>query len=147
MILPDRVAGEASLLVAVDDASTREVVRRKLHDNAVLGKNTNVVLTHLAADVGENLVPVLQLDAEHRIGQWFDYPALDLDCPVLLSHILRDPLFGVVVASASVTVTLDNSVTGTNRLLRGIRRGTDRSAARTTDQWYGKLLIRPNECE
>ena len=141
MILPDRVAGEASLLVAVDDASTREVVGRKLHDNAVLGKDTNVVLAHLSADVGENLVPVLQLDAEHRIGQRFDYPALDLDCPVLLSHILRDPLFGVVVASASVTVTLGNSGTGHEPRFEGIRHGTDRSAARTTDQWYGKLTV------
>src|ERR671921_3488 len=59
----------ARSLVAVDDPASGEVVRRELHHHAVLGEDPDVVLTHLAADVGEHLVPVAQLHAEHRIRQ------------------------------------------------------------------------------
>src|SRR5699024_8276880 len=37
-------------LVAVYDPPARQVVRRKLHDDLVLGKNTDIVLPHLATD-------------------------------------------------------------------------------------------------
>lgn len=80
-----------SLLVAVDDATAREVVGGKLHHDAIFREDANVVLTHLSADVGENFVAVLELNAEHCIGQRLDYSSLDLDGPVFLSHILRDP--------------------------------------------------------
>src|SRR4051812_15937413 len=80
--------GEADrrLLVPVDDATTGQVVGRELHDHAVLGQDADVVLAHLAADVGEHPVPVLQLDPEHRVGQRLDDATLDLDGPVLLRH-------------------------------------------------------------
>src|SRR3954471_20387886 len=81
--------GTGSLLVAVDDAAARQVVGRELHDHAVLGEDADVVLPHLAADVGQDLVTVLQLHAEHRVGERLDDPALDLDGPVLLRHVLR----------------------------------------------------------
>src|SRR4051812_14427050 len=77
------------LLVAVDDATAGQVVGRELHDHAVLGQDADVVLPHLAADVGEDLVAVLQLHAEHRVGERLDHTALDLDGPVLLRHVLR----------------------------------------------------------
>src|SRR5687768_13138596 len=78
-------------LVAVDDAPTGEVVGRELHDHAVLRKDADVVLPHLAADVCQDPVAVLELHPEHRVGQRFDHSALDLDGPVLLRHVLRDP--------------------------------------------------------
>src|SRR4051794_35831822 len=81
--------GTGSLLVAVDDAAAGQVVGRELHDHAVLGEDADVVLPHLAADVGQDLVTVLQLHAEHRVGERLDDPALDLDGPVLLRHVLR----------------------------------------------------------
>ena len=63
------------------------------------------MLTHLSADVSEYLVAVLELNAEHRIGQWFDYSALYLDSTVFLGHILRDPGSHTwLIASVSVTV-------------------------------------------
>src|SRR5947208_372546 len=83
--LPGAAPGRR-LLVAVDDAAARQVVGRELHDHAVLGQDADVVLPHLAADVGEHPVPVLQLDPEHRIGQRLDDATLDLDGPVLLRH-------------------------------------------------------------
>src|SRR5579884_1170759 len=71
--------GRAGLLVPVHDAAPGQVVGRQLHDHPVLGQDADVVLPHLAADVGEHLVAVFQLDAKHRVGQRFDHPALDLD--------------------------------------------------------------------
>src|SRR4051794_36001677 len=73
-------------LVAVDDAPAGQVVRRQLYDHAVLGEDPDVVLAHLAADVGEHLVPVAQFHPEHRIGQRLDHAAFDLDGPVLLGQ-------------------------------------------------------------
>src|SRR4051794_32252847 len=83
--------GEAGrrLLVPVDDATAGQVVGRELHDHAVLGQDADVVLAHLAADVGEHPVPVLQLDPEHRIGQRLDDATLDLDGPVFLRHAVN----------------------------------------------------------
>src|SRR6478735_8781990 len=78
------------LLVAVDDPTSREVVRRELHHHAVLGEDPDVVLAHLAADVGENLVPVAQLDAEHGIRQGLHDRALDLDHAFFLRHVLHN---------------------------------------------------------
>src|SRR5436190_10793407 len=63
-------------LVAVDDAPTGEVVGRKLHNDPVLGQDADVVLTHLATDVCEDLVAVFQLDAEHRVGKRLDHATL-----------------------------------------------------------------------
>jgi hypothetical protein len=36
--------------------------------------------------MGENLVSVLQLNAEHRIGQGFDHSTLNLDGTVFFGH-------------------------------------------------------------
>src|SRR6478609_8428875 len=75
--------------VPEDDPATVEVVRRELHHHAVLGEDSDVVLAHLARDVSEHLVPVRQLDPEHRVRESLDDRALDLDDTVLLGHILR----------------------------------------------------------
>src|SRR5690349_6114916 len=77
-------------LVAVDDAAAGEVVRAQLHHHAVLGEDPDVVLAHLAGDVREDLVPVGQLDAEHRVRERLHDAALDLDDSVLLRHVLRN---------------------------------------------------------
>src|SRR6476469_1984035 len=76
------------LLVAVDDATPREVVRRELHHHAVLVEDPDVVLAHLAADVGQDLVTVAQLDPEHRVRESFDDGALDLDHTFFFRHVL-----------------------------------------------------------
>src|ERR671916_2361750 len=86
-------------LVAVDDATAGQVVGRELHDDAVLGQDADVVLPHLAADVGEHPVPVLQLDPEHRVGQRLDDATLDLDGPVLLRHARHGLPVSVVLVS------------------------------------------------
>jgi len=61
--------GGAGLLVAVDDPTPSEVVGRKLHDHAVIRKDSDVMHPHLAADMSEHLVPVIKFNPEHRIRQ------------------------------------------------------------------------------
>src|SRR5688572_16135432 len=77
------------LLVAVDDTTTREVVRAQLHHYPVLRENPDVVLTHFSRDVCQNDVLVGELNTKHRVGQRLSHYALDLYDPVLLGHILR----------------------------------------------------------
>ena len=52
------------LLVAVSNAASSQVVCRNLDLNSVSGKDTDVMLTHLAAQMAKNFVPIVQLDAE-----------------------------------------------------------------------------------
>jgi hypothetical protein len=51
--------------------------------------------------VGEHLVSVLQLNAEHRIGQGFDNAALDLDGTVFLGHYCSEILRVLLIVGAS----------------------------------------------
>src|SRR5919197_2934285 len=74
------------LLVAVDDPATRQVVRRQLHHDPVVREDADVVHAHLAADVCQDLVAVLELDLEHGVRQRLDDSALDLDGTLLLGH-------------------------------------------------------------
>ena len=76
------------LLVAIDNASAGEVVGTQLYDDLVLGEDSDVVLAHLARNVGKNLMAVGQLHAEHGVGQRFDNRAFDLDDAVFLGHSL-----------------------------------------------------------
>src|SRR5208282_2166508 len=59
-------------LVTVHDAAAREIVRRKLHRDAISGKNANEVLAHLSRNVGQHLMLVFELDAKHRVRQRLD---------------------------------------------------------------------------
>src|SRR5881628_2468338 len=68
-----------SLLEPIRDPATGEVVRRQLELHTVAGQDANEVHPHLPADVREHLVPVLELDPEHRVGQRLDHHPLDLD--------------------------------------------------------------------
>src|SRR5258708_5295206 len=60
------------LLVAVDDAAARQIVRRKLHGYFVSRENTNKILAHLAGNVRQHLMFVFQLHAEHGVWQRLD---------------------------------------------------------------------------
>jgi hypothetical protein len=84
MTLPDR----RDLLVPVHNPTAGEVVGRELYHHTVIWQDSDVVHPHLAADVGEHLVPVIQLHSEHGIRQRFGDRALELDRAVLLAHAL-----------------------------------------------------------
>src|SRR5438046_6894888 len=53
--------------VPINHTTSGQVVRRQLYANPVPGKDPDVVHPHLPGDVGEHLVPVLQLNPEHGI--------------------------------------------------------------------------------
>ena len=53
------------LLVAVGDASLAKVIRGNLDRHLVANRDLDEELPHLARDVGEHLVPVVQLDLVH----------------------------------------------------------------------------------
>src|SRR4029077_9649114 len=57
------------LAVAVDDAPTREVVRRQLDADAIARRDADEVAPHAPRRVRDELVPVLELDLEHRVRQ------------------------------------------------------------------------------
>ena len=74
------------LLVAVGDATPREVVGRNLHDHAVTRENPDVVHANLARDGAENGLAVLKLHVKHGVGQRLYDLALKLDC-ILLAQV------------------------------------------------------------
>src|SRR4051812_15097444 len=67
------------LLQAVRDPTARQVVGRKLHSDAVAGQDPDEVHPKLSGDMRQHAVPVLQLNSEHRVRQWFDNRAFHLD--------------------------------------------------------------------
>ena len=54
------------------------------------------MLAHLAADVGEDLVSVGQLDPEHGIRKGLHDGALKFDHAFFLRHVLHNLLFGLL---------------------------------------------------
>ena len=68
-----------SLLVAVDDSASIEIVNRKFNDHLIAGKNADEMLAHLAADMGENDPAVFQFDPKHCIRERYLDDALYLD--------------------------------------------------------------------
>ena len=89
--MPLRSSAVERSAVTEDDATTGQVIRTELHHYAVLREDPDVVLTHLARNVSENLVTVGELHAEHCVRQGLHDHALDLDDAVLLRHVLRIP--------------------------------------------------------
>jgi hypothetical protein len=84
--VPRAVTCQQSLLVAVDDAPTREVVWTQLNDDAILWEDPDVMLAHLARDMGKHPVSVGEFNTKHRVGQGFDHCAFDLDDAVFFGH-------------------------------------------------------------
>src|ERR1700688_4602380 len=59
------------LLEPVGDAPFGQVIGRHLHQNLVAGKHADAVLAHAAGRVGDDLVLVLELDAEGGVRKQF----------------------------------------------------------------------------
>ena len=73
------------LLVAEGDTSFREVVRTHFDFDAVPGKDLDVMHTHLAGDMRDDERSVLELHAEHSVGQCLNYGSIYFDA-VLFCH-------------------------------------------------------------
>src|ERR1051325_4204304 len=79
-----------TLLVAVRDAPAVEIVGRELDLDPVAGQDADVVPAHLAGDVAKHLVPVVELDLEHRVREGLHDLALHLDL-LFLRQSASDP--------------------------------------------------------
>src|SRR3954471_8201372 len=74
-------------LVAVDDATAVEVVRRKLDLDLVAGVDPDAEAAHLARGVPEGLVAVFELDLEQSVGEGLDDLAVQLDLLFFCRHM------------------------------------------------------------
>src|SRR5712671_3171439 len=68
---PSAKSFKAYLLIAINDSSAIQVVRRKLHRDFVAGQDANKVFAHLAGDMRQYLVLVLEFHFEHGVRQRF----------------------------------------------------------------------------
>ncbi|MNU04666.1 hypothetical protein D3C72_2491710 [compost metagenome] len=68
------------------DAALGQVVGRQLERDLVAGQDADVVLAHLAAAVGDQLVAVVERDAVARVGQDFGHCAVHFD-QFFLGHV------------------------------------------------------------
>jgi hypothetical protein len=76
------------LLVPVRDPTAGQVVWRHFYDNPIVWQNPDVVHPHLATNVSQNLMAIVELDPEHRIWQGLTNSPLHLDC-AFFGHSLR----------------------------------------------------------
>ena len=67
------------LLESVDDAAAGEIVGGHLYEDPIPGKDADEVLAHLAADVGQHLVFILQFDPEYRVRQGLNHCGFELN--------------------------------------------------------------------
>ena len=74
--------------MAKDNAPTREIVRRKGDGDAIGRENTNAEFSHLASGSREQLVPILELDAEGGAGQHLGNDAFDFNGFFLHGYVL-----------------------------------------------------------
>ena len=70
------------------DAALGQVVRRHFERHFVASQDTDVMLAHLAAGLGDQLVSVFQRHAKARVGQDFRHGALHFN-QFFFGHILN----------------------------------------------------------
>src|SRR5262245_11563034 len=84
------------LLEPVRNATTRQIVGGQLDLDPIAGQDADEVQAHLARDVRQHAVAVVELDPEHRVRQGLDDLPLHLDRVVL--GLLALPLLGQLTA-------------------------------------------------
>ena len=67
------------LLTSPGDASAGQIVRRHLHRDLIAGENPDEVHSELTGDMGKDGVSLADIYHKHRVGQGFDYRALEFD--------------------------------------------------------------------
>src|SRR5271156_1701872 len=79
------------LLVAINYAPARQIVRRKLDRHPIAGQDADEIFPHLAGNMGQDLMLVFELDAKHRVGKRLDHPGHTFGCaffPATLARLL-----------------------------------------------------------
>ncbi len=84
--------------VPVDDSRAVEVVWRELAANAIAREDADPEASHLARDVSEDDVVVVELYAEHRVRKGLDHLTLEFNL-VLLCHVASHLVAGAVATA------------------------------------------------
>ena len=79
LTLRDMAGAAYRLFKAIGDTAAAQVVDRKLDRDFVAGQNLDVMHAHLARDMSENLMAVLELDFEHCVRESLQNGALKFD--------------------------------------------------------------------
>ena len=69
-----------SLLVAIRDPTSFEVVWSQFNLDAIARQDPDVVHAHLSGNVRQNFVAVLEFDPKHGVGERLDNCPLQYDC-------------------------------------------------------------------
>src|SRR4249919_3041800 len=78
-----------SLLESERDAAAGEIVGRELHLDSIPREDPDVVLPHLPGDLGEHVVPRVELHPKHGARERFDHLSFHLDLVFLDSQYAR----------------------------------------------------------
>src|ERR1700679_2924002 len=70
---------EGTLFEAECDPAFGQIIRGHLDIDAVTGQDADAVFTHFTAGMGQNDMLVVELYAEHRVGQQLSDHAAELD--------------------------------------------------------------------
>ena len=106
----------ALLAVAVDDPGSVEVVRRDLDADPIPRQDPDPEPPHLAGDVPEHLVAVIQLHPEHRVRERLDDLAFEFDLLFLGQGLDHPDVRRLRALRALAELVLD---------LRALREGTE----------------------
>lgn len=77
------------ILEAEADSSLREIVRGQLNFYLIARYQTDIMLAHLPADVGNNTMTILQFNPKLSIRQCFHYLSVQFDYFLLTRHKLQ----------------------------------------------------------
>ena len=69
----------STLFISIRDATLGQIVRRHFNRNSVSDQNLDIVHSHFARNVGQNLNSVIQLHPKRRIRQRFRDHPVNLD--------------------------------------------------------------------
>jgi hypothetical protein len=94
------------LLVAVDDPTAVQVVRRQLDLDAVTGEDADPIAPHLPCGVTERLVAAVESDPEISVPKRFDDLAVELDLLFLLGDYA--PCGATLIASGPLAPSRDS---------------------------------------
>ena len=78
-----------NLFETLDDPALGEVIGTHVDRDAITGEETNIVHPHLARNVGEHFMPVIETDFEGCAGEAFGYLSIKTDEFFIISHILH----------------------------------------------------------
>jgi hypothetical protein len=80
------IAALSLSFVTIRYPASIEIVGRQLHHDSVSGQDPDVVHPHLAGNVSQYFVAVVEFDPKHGVGKGFYYLSLNLNSVFLLGQ-------------------------------------------------------------